>query len=396
MIDNQILMAPLISPEQTMEIVLQAINELVSYELAVVLSLESEKTLKVRKAIGPLYTPELNDYKLSLERHKDIAKIMEAGEVYVFEDDVEHGEVHLDTYESVMELPAGHSCLVAPLNVDNNKLGILTLDHRACDMFTPQVVQITKTLSKLISLALAHSMTADSLLKERDALIFERNSLLDELSTGQTNLIGNSPLWLDVLNKTKLIAPTELPVMISGETGTGKEQIARAIHFLSPRSKRPFVALNCSALASGIAESELFGHEKGAFTGAVSQRKGRFELADRGTLFLDEIGDLPLDIQPKLLRALQEGTFERVGGESQVNADVRIICATHIDLKKAVEEGRFREDLYYRLNVFPMHLPPLRDRGDDLILLANFFLNKSHKRSAAGNLNFLQKLLIVF
>ena len=388
MIDNQFQIAPVISPEQTMEIVLQAINELVSYELAVVLSLESEKTLKVRKASGPLYKPELNNYLISLDKHKDIAEIIERGEVFVFDDDVDNNEIHLDTYDSVIELPAGHSCLVAPLTIEDNKLGILTLDHTACDMFTPQVVKITQTLSKLISLALAHSVTADSLLKERDALIFERNSLLDELSTGNTNLIGNSPVWLDILNKTKLIAPTDLPVMIGGETGTGKEQIARAIHFLSPRSKHPFVALNCSALASGIAESELFGHEKGAFTGAISMRKGRFELADKGTLFLDEVGDLPLDIQPKLLRALQEGTFERVGGEASVRSDVRIICATHIDLKKAVEEGKFREDLYYRLSVFPIHLPPLRSRGDDIVLLSNFFLTKISRKHNKPDLKF--------
>jgi transcriptional regulator with GAF, ATPase, and Fis domain len=162
--------------------------------------------------------------------------------------------------------------------------------------------------------------------------------------------------------------------MITGETGTGKEQVARAIHALSQRSHRPFVALNCSALSSGLAESELFGHERGAFTGAVAQRKGRFELANTGTLFLDEVGDLPLDIQPKLLRALQQQTFERVGGEKSITADVRIICATNVDLKKAVAEGKFREDLYYRLNVFPIHLPPLRERDDDVLLLTDYFL----------------------
>jgi transcriptional regulator with GAF, ATPase, and Fis domain len=174
--------------------------------------------------------------------------------------------------------------------------------------------------------------------------------------------------------------------MITGETGTGKEQVARAIHSLSNRALRPFIALNCSALSSGLAESELFGHEKGAFTGAVNQRKGRFELANTGTLFLDEIGDLPLEIQPKLLRALQQQTFERVGGEKTITADVRIICATHVDLAKAVEKGAFREDLYYRLNVFQINLPPLRERGEDVFLLASHFIEKIKLRMNKPNL----------
>lgn len=363
-----------LSPERTMEIVLEALSEVVSYELAVVLSLEAEKTLRVRKSKGPLNTPRLTDYKLSLDRHSDLAEIIDKGEVFVFHDDVDKGELHMDTYEGVLDLPAGHSCLVAPLHVEGNTLGVLTLDHRSCDMFTPQVVRITQALSRLIALALAQSFSADTLLKERDALALERDTLLKELNKTSENLIGNSEAWMNVLEKIRLIAATDSPVMITGETGTGKEQVARAIHSWSSRAHRPFVALNCSALSSGLAESELFGHERGAFTGAVSQRKGRFELANTGTLFLDEVGDLPLDIQPKLLRALQQQTFERLGGEKTISSDVRIICATHVDLEKAVKERRFREDLYYRLNVFPIHLPPLRERESDILLLANHFL----------------------
>ncbi|MFA8341972.1 MAG: sigma 54-interacting transcriptional regulator [Rhodothermaceae bacterium] len=364
--------SPLLSPERTMDIVLEAIRELVDYELGVVLSFENDTNLVVRRAKGALVNSKLKDYKLSLEKHFQLSEIIQKGEVFLFDDDED--EEHLDTFDGVIEMPSGHSCLVAPLHVEGNNLGLLTLDHRQCDMFTPQIVKITSTLSRLISLALAQSVAADTLKKERDALVVERNDLMKEYPQLFKGLIGSSKAWKEILDKIKIVAPSDLPVMVTGETGTGKEKAARAIHSLSSRAERPFIALNCSALSSNLAESELFGHEKGSFTGAVNQRKGRFELADTGTLFLDEIGDLPLDIQPKLLRALQEGTFERLGSEKSMTSDVRIICATHVDLEKAVAEGRFREDLYYRLNVFPVELPPLRERENDVILIANHFL----------------------
>lgn len=369
-----------LSPERTMEIVLEAIEELVEYELAVVLSYEDDKNLKVRRARGPLVSNKLKDYVLSLEKHGDIKEILSKGKVFLFEDDLINGEVHLDTYEDIIDMPAGHSCLVAPLSIGEETLGMLTLDHRQCDMFTPQVVKTTATLSKLISLALAQSVAADSLRIEKEALVMERNTLLSEMPNELKNLIGSSPVWLRVLEKIKLAAPSDITVLVTGETGTGKEKAARAIHSLSHRSNRPFVALNCTTLTPSLAESELFGHEKGAFTGAVSLRKGRFEIANTGTLFLDEIGDMPLEIQPKLLRALQEGTFERVGGENQISSDVRIICATNKDLESLVKEGKFREDLYYRLNVFPLTLPPLRERDNDILLLADHFLTTIAKK----------------
>src|SRR5947208_2920675 len=190
------------------------------------------------------------------------------------------------------------------------------------------------------------------------------------------NIIGDSAPLRDVLEKVEQIAPTNSTVLLRGETGTGKELVAHAIHINSPREEKPFVRVNCAALAPGVLESELFGHEKGAFTGAVARRPGRFELADGGTLFLDEVGDLPAEVQVKLLRVLQEREFERVGGVETVKVDVRVISATHRDLEALIAEGKFREDLYYRLNVFPITLPPLRDRPSDVAPLVEHFIQK--------------------
>ena len=190
------------------------------------------------------------------------------------------------------------------------------------------------------------------------------------------DLVGSSPSFRAVLANIDIVAPVDSAVLIQGETGTGKEVVARAIHEASPRRANRFVALNCAAIPSTLLESELFGYEKGAFTGAVSQSMGRFQVADRGTLFLDEIGDLPLELQPKLLRALQEKQVERLGGRQTVQVDVRIIAATNQDLGQMVRERRFRADLFYRLNVIPMMLPPLRERRDDIPLLAEHFVQK--------------------
>src|SRR5215467_10547325 len=190
------------------------------------------------------------------------------------------------------------------------------------------------------------------------------------------DLIGSGTAFRGVLEGVDMVAPVDSAVLIQGETGTGKEVIARAIHEASPRRRNRFVALNCAAIPGALLESELFGYEKGAFTGAVAQTMGRFQSADRGTLFLDEIGDLPLELQPKLLRALQEKEVERLGGGRTVQVDVRIIAATNQDLWQLVQEKKFRADLYYRLNVFPMMLPPLRERREDIPRLAEYFVEK--------------------
>lgn len=379
----------LLNPERTVEIVLAALRELVEYELAVVLSYEDDQQLKVKKADGPLNTSKLDSFTISLQDRRDIAKLINHKEPYLFRED----EEHIDTYAGVLDLPSGHSCLVSPLYLEDQLLGMLTLDHRSCNMFTPQLVKLIQTLSKLISLALAQSQNTQILNRQKEDLIRQRNNLLPSDKGVFKDLIGDSPAWSQVRDAIRLAASSDIPVLITGETGTGKEVVARAIHKLSHRAGNPFIALNCSALSSGVVESELFGHEKGAFTGAQYRRKGRFELADSGSLLLDEIGDLPIEVQPKLLRVIQEGLFERLGGEKSITTNARIIAATHVDLKQAVNDNNFREDLFYRLSVFPIHLPPLRERGEDALLLAEYFVRIIKQRSGFEGLALSWKAL---
>ena len=220
----------------------------------------------------------------------------------------------------------------------------------------------------------------------------EDNSGSEELRKPQ--LIGNSPAWIEVFKNIGRVAATDVGVLLLGESGTGKEVVARAIHQNSARSRRSFIILNCAALPPELLESELFGHERGAFTGAIAQKRGKFEAADGGTIFLDEIGELPLSLQPKLLRVLQEHTFERVGGTASIHADVRIIAATNRPLEDDVEQKTFRADLFYRLNAFTVRLPPLRERSSDILPLAEYFLARYAQRNQLGSTGFAADAIV--
>ena len=372
----------MINQDTVLELILTALDDVVNYELAVILKLTSPDKLAVQKVLGPLRTTELDGYSIDLHKRKDIANLIHRTDPYLFDST----EEHLDTYYDVMDLPGDHSCLAAPLSLQGEPVGLMTLDHRTCNMFSDNIVRFIGTIAKLISIIITQTDSSLDLLKSRNRLAEERNILLSSQGGIFKEMIGESRSWNIVKEMIKTVAASELPVLIQGETGTGKEQAARMIHKLSPRNDSPFIALNCSALNSNLAESELFGHEKGAFTSAVNRRKGRFELADGGTLFLDEIGDLPVDIQPKLLRALQEGSFEPVGSEKTIYSSVRIIAASHVNINEAVETGRFREDLYYRLGVFPLTLPPVRERDEDILLLAEHFLDEVRRKNDRPNL----------
>jgi len=224
--------------------------------------------------------------------------------------------------------------------------------------------------------------TDGDLAEMREDVATERLSSEDEIRFDQNvgGMIGESAAFQEALRNIRLVAPTDATVLVHGETGTGKELIARAIHDLSGRSKQPFIKVNCAAIPATLLESELFGHEKGSFTGAFAQKLGRFELAHKGTLFLDEIGEIPLELQSKLLRAIQEQELERLGGNRTIRVDIRLVAATNRNLKEMVDQGTFRSDLYYRLHVFPLTVPPLRERQRDIPLLIRYFAQKYAKR----------------
>ena len=233
-----------------------------------------------------------------------------------------------------------------------------------------------------MSAAIVNTMVNEPLTPSWGELEDQQRYLRSEISPECCfeDIVGKSPAIQRVLEQVAIVAPTDSTVLLHGETGTGKELIPRAIHKLSSRRERPYVRMNCAAIPSGLLESELFGHEKGAFTGALMQRKGRFELADGGSLFLDEIGDISLELQPKLLRAIQEQEFERLGSSKTIQVNVRLIAATHRDLRAMIRDEVFREDLFYRFNVFPIEIPPLRERREDIPLLVNYFVSKVSTR----------------
>jgi formate hydrogenlyase transcriptional activator len=281
-----------------------------------------------------------------------------------------------------VELGMKSICSV-PLVLRNQIRGTLALSRiKREDRWSDEDVEFLAQVTKQIAIAVENSLSYRELSEIKERLATEKLYLEDEIRLDQNigNMIGNSAAFQSILKSIQIVSPTDSTVLILGETGTGKELVARAIHELSRRSTGSFVKVNCAAIPANLLESELFGHEKGSFTGAVAQRLGRFELAHNGTLFLDEIGEMPLELQPKLLRAIQDQEFERVGGTRTIRTNARLVAATNRDLKAMSEEGKFRSDLYYRLHVFPLNVPPLRDRREDIPLLIRYFVQKFAQR----------------
>jgi formate hydrogenlyase transcriptional activator len=292
--------------------------------------------------------------------------------------DVEQSSEH---YQRVAGEGVQSGCLL-PLISRGRTLGVLALGRRQDNAFDEDEVAFLGQVASQVAMAVENALAYGEIADLRDKLAQEKLYLEDEIR-GEMDfegIVGQSSALRQVLQLVETVAPSGSTVLLLGETGTGKELIARAIHDRSRRRERTFVKLNCAAIPTGLLESELFGHERGAFTGAIAQRIGRLELADQGTLFLDEIGDIPLELQPKLLRALQEREFERLGSTRTKKVDVRLVAATNRNLETMIAEGKFRSDLYYRLNVFPIQIPPLRERPDDIPLLVRYFAQKYARR----------------
>jgi transcriptional regulator with GAF, ATPase, and Fis domain len=362
---------------------LDALAAIVPYDLAAILRLEDNR-LRVVCARGPLAGARVREHSLSLAAFPSIDQALRSGRTRVMSRQ-DHAEGDGDPYDGILDLPNGHACMVVPLQGGGRTLGALTFDRATCGSFEPVTVNLATIYGQLIALTW---MAQDQSDRQRELLEAENRMLRIEVvgdrDAGALIERSLSPGLRRVAGLARQVAQTDSAVIITGETGTGKEVLARAIHGWSRRADQPFLKLNCAALPEQLVESELFGHTRGAFSGASQARPGRFQVAHGGTLLLDEIGDLPLPVQAKLLRVLQEGSFEPVGSDRSLNVDVRILAATNVDLEQAVAEGRFRADLFYRLNVFPLRLPPLRERREDIVLLAEDWLFRQARRTGQG------------
>ncbi|MCK6515468.1 sigma 54-interacting transcriptional regulator [Myxococcota bacterium] len=336
---------------------LRALASVIPYDLAALYELQDD-TLVVRAAEGRLADARVRRHSLNLGRFPTLRQALETRRPLRLNHHDHIGEEG-DPYDGLLNLPPGHACMVVPLFTGDRALGLITLDQSSCGPYTPEMLEIAGVYGQVLSLAMAYAEQARQLDRYRRQLREQNRLLVAELG-------GD-----------------EIAIRRLTATGVGKEVVARAIHAWSDRASGPFVSLNCAALPEGLIESELFGHVRGAYSGADRDRPGRFVTASGGTLLLDELGDMPPSAQARLLRVLQEGRFEPVGSDKSVQVDVRVLAATHVDLTRAVAEGRFRADLYYRLAALPLVVPPLRERPEDTLSITEAFLAERGGRRGA-------------
>ncbi|MCH9688893.1 MAG: sigma 54-interacting transcriptional regulator [Deltaproteobacteria bacterium] len=372
--------------DDVLERALHSLRAALPYDLAALYELDGP-TLKMRAAVGPLATPQLRSHDLPVARFPTVRRALELRQPLPLDAHDHNGEEG-DPYDGVLDLPPGHSCMVVPLFAGGEDLGIITLDRQVCETYSQDAINLAGVYGQVVSIAIAFARQAEHLDRYRKQLERHNRLLLEEIGTTDTAIerleASLSPSMRELARLARQVADADMPVLIRGETGTGKEVLAQAIHAWSRRANRPFVKLNCAAIPEHLVESELFGHVRGAFSGATRDRAGRFVTANHGTILLDEIGDMPSAVQGKLLRVLQEHTFEPVGSDRSVKVDVRVLAASHVDLEAAVKAGRFREDLYYRLAVFPLELPPLRQRSEDIPSIAQRTLDEMSRRTGRG------------
>jgi transcriptional regulator with GAF, ATPase, and Fis domain len=357
------------------------LEQVVSYDLATIWEVNGE-SLRVRWARGSLASPAVFEHRIDLTKHPVLRRVIHERLPRINSaEDHAHGEG--DLFEDVIPLPHGHGCMVVPLCAGDKALGLLSLDKAVCETWNSATLQLVEIYARILALGLVNAAQAQRLTRlyetERERLQLLQSGDTSKHDSKRTMAESKSTAMQRVIEQAKIVARSNSPVLIVGETGVGKEIMAEAIHNWSERHSASLIRINCASIPETLLESELFGHVKGAFTGATQTRQGRFRAANGGTLFLDEIGDMPIALQAKILRVLQEGTFEPVGSDQTIKVDVRIIAATHVNLAEAIRSKTFREDLYYRLNVFPIAIPPLRERLEDIDTLAVTILEK-HKR----------------
>ena len=371
--------------ERLLPVILTSIRSIARYERAVLTLLDEEGKNVHRYGDALEWEPFLNHGNAVPLEQSLSAPAIQTREVTFFTA-ADLRDLNDPLAKTMYEAGVRSVCSV-PLIAGNQVWGTLDPSSMVEHAFGPPEVEYLQQVSNQIAVALQNAHAYREIAQLKDRLAQEKRYLEYEIrsATQTDDIVGTSPALKRVLDYAAIVADTDSTVLITGETGTGKERIARMIHGMSRRKDRNFIKVNCAAIPTGLLESELFGHEKGAFTGAVSQKFGRLELADKGTLLLDEIGEIPLELQPKLLRVLQDQEFERLGGTKTIHVDVRLIAATNRDLARAVEEKEFRGDLFYRLHVFPLHLPALRERREDIPKLARHFVERCaarlHKRT---------------